>query len=193
VTLAAGIGVSLQSRLSPFLVFSGLDTEVQPRNIRVVNVPEYYAEYRETGNGYCAFLGSSIVAKVSLHLSKAQPFLLNEVFRLSSMTTVELTTSPKLIIPRRGHMQSSNRPLLSCSFPEFIYLDFYVRLVETMAANVMSNLLLASQGIVHGRRAASLEGGRRDRGAPHWEESLLHQNNLRVRWALSDLRLVLFP
>ncbi|KAH6916115.1 actin family [Coprinopsis sp. MPI-PUGE-AT-0042] len=59
-----GIGVSLQSRLSPFLVSTGLDTEVQPRNIRVINVPEYYAEYRETGNGYSAFLGSSIVAKI---------------------------------------------------------------------------------------------------------------------------------
>ncbi|KAJ3517020.1 hypothetical protein NMY22_g14063 [Coprinellus aureogranulatus] len=58
-----GIGVSLQSRLSPFLV-NLVETDVQPRTIRVLNVPEYYAEYRETGNGYSAFLGSSIVAKI---------------------------------------------------------------------------------------------------------------------------------
>ncbi|KAG2011447.1 actin binding protein [Coprinopsis cinerea AmutBmut pab1-1] len=59
-----GIGISLQSRLQPFLTASGLDTDVQPRAIRVINVPEYYAEYRDTGNGYSAFLGSSIVAKI---------------------------------------------------------------------------------------------------------------------------------
>ncbi len=38
--------------------------DVQPRMIHTLNVPEYYAEYRETGNGYAAFLGSSITAKV---------------------------------------------------------------------------------------------------------------------------------
>ncbi|TFK25578.1 actin-like ATPase domain-containing protein [Coprinopsis marcescibilis] len=59
-----GIGISLQSRLAPFVTSSGLDTDTQPRSIRVLNVPEYYAEYRDTGNGYSAFLGSSIVAKI---------------------------------------------------------------------------------------------------------------------------------
>lgn len=38
--------------------------DIQPRSARILNVPEYYAEYRETGNGYAAFLGSSITAKV---------------------------------------------------------------------------------------------------------------------------------
>ena len=38
--------------------------EVQPRTAHVANVPDYYAEYRETGNGYAGFLGSSIAAKV---------------------------------------------------------------------------------------------------------------------------------
>jgi len=37
---------------------------VQPKQIRIVRVPEYFAEYREKGDGLAAFLGSSIVAKV---------------------------------------------------------------------------------------------------------------------------------
>jgi hypothetical protein len=37
---------------------------VQPKQIRIVKVPEYFAEYREKGDGLAAFLGSSIVAKV---------------------------------------------------------------------------------------------------------------------------------
>lgn len=40
--------------------------DIQPRSVRVLSVPDYYAEYRETGNGYAAFLGASITAKVSL-------------------------------------------------------------------------------------------------------------------------------
>lgn len=43
-----------------------LITDVQARAILIANVPEYYAEYRETGNGYAAFLGTSITAKVIL-------------------------------------------------------------------------------------------------------------------------------
>jgi hypothetical protein len=41
--------------------------EVQPKYIRTVKVPEYFAEYREKGDGLAAFLGSSIVAKVHLY------------------------------------------------------------------------------------------------------------------------------
>ncbi|KJA15257.1 hypothetical protein HYPSUDRAFT_172830 [Hypholoma sublateritium FD-334 SS-4] len=59
-----GIGVALQSRLASFIVNPDLVTELQPRSIRVLSVPEYYAEYRETGNGYATFLGSSIAAKI---------------------------------------------------------------------------------------------------------------------------------
>ncbi|KAF8629082.1 hypothetical protein AX15_003576 [Amanita polypyramis BW_CC] len=61
---AKGLAVALQSRLAPFLSQPDLQTDVQPRSIRVLTVPEYYAEYRETGNGYAAFLGSSIAAKI---------------------------------------------------------------------------------------------------------------------------------
>ncbi|PPQ63382.1 hypothetical protein CVT24_005647 [Panaeolus cyanescens] len=60
----AGIGVALQSRLAPFIAGPEIQSDVQARSIRVLNVPDYYAEYRETGNGYSAFLGSSITAKI---------------------------------------------------------------------------------------------------------------------------------
>ena len=38
--------------------------EVQPKSIRNLKIPDFYSEYRERGEGYAAFLGSSIVAKV---------------------------------------------------------------------------------------------------------------------------------
>ena len=42
-----------------------LMNEIQPKSIRTLKVPDFYSEYREKGEGYAAFLGSSIVAKVS--------------------------------------------------------------------------------------------------------------------------------
>ncbi|KAH0582946.1 SWI/SNF and RSC complexes subunit arp9 [Termitomyces sp. J132] len=59
-----GIGIALQSRVAPFVVTPELQTEVQPRYVRVLNLPEYYPEYRDTGNGLACFLGSSITAKI---------------------------------------------------------------------------------------------------------------------------------
>ncbi|KAJ3498007.1 hypothetical protein NLJ89_g10277 [Agrocybe chaxingu] len=59
-----GIGIALQSRLAQFIMNPDLNTDLQPRLIRVLNVPDYYAEYRETGNGYATFLGTSITAKI---------------------------------------------------------------------------------------------------------------------------------
>ncbi len=61
-----GIGVALQSRVAPFIINADVNTDVQPRSTRILSVPDFFAEYRETGNGYAAFLGSSITAKVSL-------------------------------------------------------------------------------------------------------------------------------
>ncbi|KAF8899616.1 actin-related protein [Gymnopilus junonius] len=59
-----GIGVALQSRVAPFIANPELQSDIQPRYAHVLSVPEYYAEYRETGNSYAAFLGSSIAAKI---------------------------------------------------------------------------------------------------------------------------------
>jgi len=71
-----GIGVALQSRLAPFLCSAELQTDVQPRIVRVLSVPDYYAEYRETGNGYAAFLGSSIAAKIIFSDPNGRNFVL---------------------------------------------------------------------------------------------------------------------
>ena len=61
-----GLGAALQARLAPFILSSPdpQQNEVQPRSIKTLKVPEYFAEYREKGDGYASFLGSSIVAKV---------------------------------------------------------------------------------------------------------------------------------
>ena len=62
-----GIAPALQTYLSPHILSSAdQHNEVQPKHIRIVKVPEYFADYREKGDGLAAFLGSSIVAKVHL-------------------------------------------------------------------------------------------------------------------------------
>ncbi|KAH7926438.1 actin-like ATPase domain-containing protein [Leucogyrophana mollusca] len=71
-----GIGAALQSRLSPYILSNPeQQNEVQPRSIRVLSVPEYFAEYREKGDGLAAFLGTSIVAKVAFNDSQGKNFV----------------------------------------------------------------------------------------------------------------------
>jgi len=70
-----GIGIALQSRLAPFIANPELQTDVQPRSLRVLNVPEYFPEYRDTGNGFAAFLGASIVAKITFNDSGGKNFV----------------------------------------------------------------------------------------------------------------------
>lgn len=55
-----------QSRLLPYVLKAEEQAnESQPRAVRSIRVPDYFAEYREKGDGLAAFLGGSIVAKVS--------------------------------------------------------------------------------------------------------------------------------
>ena len=64
-----GIGAALQTRLTPFILSNpDQQTEVQTRYIRVLTVPEYFAEYRDKGDGFAAFLGTCIVGKVSIRV-----------------------------------------------------------------------------------------------------------------------------
>ncbi|KAH9034677.1 actin-like ATPase domain-containing protein [Lactarius hengduanensis] len=66
-----GVAPALQTYLSSFILGNAdQHNEVQPRQVRIVRVPEYFAEYREKGDGLAAFLGSSIVAKVTFHDGK---------------------------------------------------------------------------------------------------------------------------
>ena len=65
--LWAGLGAALQARLASFILSApDQQNEVQPKSIRTFKIPEYFAEYREKGDGLASFLGSSIVAKVSI-------------------------------------------------------------------------------------------------------------------------------
>ena len=62
-----GLGAALSGRLAPY-VLSAPDVqnnEVQARTIRTLKVPDYFAEYRDKGDGLAGFLGTSIIAKVS--------------------------------------------------------------------------------------------------------------------------------
>jgi actin-related protein 9 len=62
-----GLPTALQSRLAPYILLNPdlhQHNEVQTRSIRIIAVPEYFAEYRDRGDGLAAFLGSCIVAKV---------------------------------------------------------------------------------------------------------------------------------
>jgi len=71
-----GIGIALQSRLAPFILSNpDPQNEVQTHHIRVLTVPDYFAEYRDRGENLAAFLGSSIVAKATFNDSQGKNFV----------------------------------------------------------------------------------------------------------------------
>lgn len=63
-----GVGAALQDRLSPFILGNQDQSlnDVQPKAIRILRIPDYFAEYREKGDGLASFLGASIAAKVCI-------------------------------------------------------------------------------------------------------------------------------
>lgn len=66
-----GLGAALQARLSPYILSAAdQQNEVQPKSIRTLKIPEYFAEYREKGDGLASFLGSSIVSKARTPLNR---------------------------------------------------------------------------------------------------------------------------
>ncbi|THH29515.1 hypothetical protein EUX98_g4662 [Antrodiella citrinella] len=71
-----GLGAALQTRLAPFLL-SNVDqlNEVQPKAIKVLKIPDYFAEYREKGDGLASFLGASVVAKISFTDNSGKNFV----------------------------------------------------------------------------------------------------------------------
>ncbi|KZP26634.1 actin-like ATPase domain-containing protein [Athelia psychrophila] len=71
-----GIGTALQSRLSPYILSNpDQQNDVQTRHIRVLAVPDYFAEFREKGENLAAFLGSSIVAKAAFNDAHGKNFV----------------------------------------------------------------------------------------------------------------------
>ncbi|KDQ19182.1 hypothetical protein BOTBODRAFT_52338 [Botryobasidium botryosum FD-172 SS1] len=58
-------GPALQTRLMAYVINDPENAaEVQPKYIRLLKVPEYFAEYREKPDGLAGFLGAAIVAKL---------------------------------------------------------------------------------------------------------------------------------
>jgi actin-related protein 9 len=63
--VVSGLAAAFRSHLALYVVANQeLMTDVQPRIIRTLRVPEYFANFRETGDALACYLGCSIVAKV---------------------------------------------------------------------------------------------------------------------------------
>ena len=73
MTRFTGLGAALQTRLTSLIPLSvdPQHNEVQPRAIKTLKIPDYFAEYRDKGDGLASFLGTSIVAKVRLSRDRA--------------------------------------------------------------------------------------------------------------------------
>lgn len=92
-----GIGPALQSRLSSYILSNpDQQNEVQPRSIRLAKVPEYFAEFREKGDGLAAFLGSTIVAKITFHDTNSKNFVFKADYTERGPKTI-LEMSPSLL------------------------------------------------------------------------------------------------
>jgi actin-related protein 9 len=58
---------AIQARLSTAIATDReSEYQVQPKHIRILKVPDYFANHREKGEGTAAFLGACIVAKVCI-------------------------------------------------------------------------------------------------------------------------------
>jgi hypothetical protein len=66
-------------------------------------VPEYFAEYREKGDGLAAFLGTSIVAKVRA-AECTEGLFVESSLRSRLMSPTGRTLCRRQIITRRDHM-----------------------------------------------------------------------------------------
>lgn len=67
-----GLSATLTARLVPYMLGNQENAQmndVQPVQARAMRVPDYFAEFRERGDGLAAFLGASIVAKVCISSS----------------------------------------------------------------------------------------------------------------------------
>lgn len=71
------LGAALQTRLTSLIPLNvdPQHNEVQPRAIRTLKIPDYFAEYRDKGDGLASFLGTSIVAKITFNESAGKNFV----------------------------------------------------------------------------------------------------------------------
>ncbi|KAL1943075.1 hypothetical protein VTO73DRAFT_4746 [Trametes versicolor] len=93
-----GLGLALSARVSPYILSAPdvLNNEVQPRGVKTLRVPDYFAEYRDKGDGLAGFLGTSIVAKLSFNDSGGKSFVSKADYVSRGPRTV-LGQSPSLL------------------------------------------------------------------------------------------------
>ncbi|PCH44390.1 actin-like ATPase domain-containing protein [Wolfiporia cocos MD-104 SS10] len=92
-----GLGAALQTRLTAFIIGNAdpQHNEVQPRSIRTLKIPDYFAEYRDKGDGLASFLGTSIVAKITFNDSAGKNYVSKSEYA-SEGPKVILGMSPSL-------------------------------------------------------------------------------------------------
>ncbi len=115
-SLVKGIGLAIQARLTPYLLGNpDLQNDVQPKAVRVLHVPEYFAEYREKGDGLAAFLGATVVAKVCSIVTVSHYNCSTSIiaFRSFSQTLTGRTLSQKQTTRRRA-LELCLKCLLAC-------------------------------------------------------------------------------
>ncbi|KAI9066964.1 actin-like ATPase domain-containing protein [Trametes sanguinea] len=93
-----GLGAALSGRVSPYILSNAdpINNEVQPRSVKTLKVPDYFAEYRDKGDGLAGFLGTSIVAKLSFNDSGGKNYV-SKADYASKGPRVVLGMSPSLL------------------------------------------------------------------------------------------------
>ncbi|KAI8974545.1 actin-like ATPase domain-containing protein [Trametes punicea] len=93
-----GLGAALSGRVSPYILSTpdALNNEVQPRTVKTLRVPDYFAEYRDKGDGLAGFLGTSIIAKLAFNESGGKNYVSKADYASRGPRTV-LGMSPSLL------------------------------------------------------------------------------------------------
>ncbi|TFK89166.1 actin-like ATPase domain-containing protein [Polyporus arcularius HHB13444] len=93
-----GLGAALSGRLAPYILSAPdvQSNEVQPRHIKTLRVPDYFAEYRDKGDGLAAFLGTSIIAKLAFNDSAGKNYVSKADYANKGPRTI-LGMSPTLL------------------------------------------------------------------------------------------------
>ncbi|KAI0766576.1 actin-like ATPase domain-containing protein [Trametes elegans] len=93
-----GLGAALSDRVSPYILSAPdvLNNEVQPRAVKTLRVPDYFAEYRDKGDGLAGFLGTSIVAKLAFNDSGGKNYV-SKADYASKGPRIVLGMSPSLL------------------------------------------------------------------------------------------------
>jgi len=89
-----GVAASVHSRLQSYMQNEDYDSAVPPTS-RVLKIPEYFAEYRDKGEGLAGFLGACIVAKVAFQDPSGKNYVSKVDYNAKGPVSV-LSNSPSL-------------------------------------------------------------------------------------------------